>query len=69
MHMRREHRESKRLAEEKTGLQALFLYTKGRVGGRGRGGEREGLQSCSGQLLPGDEEFMLDLSLFSARLQ
>lgn len=31
--------------------------------------KREGLQSWSGQRLPGTEEFMVDLSLFATGLQ
>lgn len=56
----------------------ILFYTKDRVRERGMEIEcseraqekrREGLQSWSGQRLPGAKEFMVDLSLFEAALQ
>lgn len=70
------------MGRKKTDLQAFFFFFTQKKELKNEGGrlntqregrvqekEREGLQSWSGQRLPGAEEFMVDLSLFAAGLQ
>lgn len=77
--MRRDWKRSKKVF---WGGYRVFFCTKDKVRGQERESEcserererekprkREGLQSWSGQRLPGTEEFMVDLSLFATGLQ